>query len=44
MNKPLTTTARTLRNNLTEAEKYLWYKLRCNNLGIKFRRQAGRQL
>jgi very-short-patch-repair endonuclease len=32
--------ARKLRNNLTEAEKYLWYVLRAENLGYKFRRQA----
>lgn len=31
---------RKLRNNLTDAEKYLWYVLRLNNLGVKFRRQA----
>ena len=36
----LTGTARKLRNNLTEAEKYLWYALRDKNLGVKFRRQA----
>ncbi len=36
----LTLTARRLRNNLTEAEKYLWYILRVRNLGNKFRRQA----
>ena len=40
MNKGLTPSARDLRNNLTEAEKYLWYVLRLNNLGVKFRRQA----
>ena len=40
MSKGLTSAARDLRNNLTEAEKYLWYALRLNNLGIKFRRQA----
>ncbi len=32
--------ARKLRNNLTEAEKYLWYMLRLNHLGVKFRRQT----
>ena len=32
--------ARKLRNNLTDAEKYLWYILRAENLGHKFRRQA----
>ena len=31
--------ARKLRNNLTEAEKKLWYFLRNANLGVKFRRQ-----
>ncbi|MBX4205320.1 MAG: endonuclease domain-containing protein [Candidatus Doudnabacteria bacterium] len=31
---------RMLRNNLTDAEKYLWYALRLKNLGVKFRRQA----
>ena len=31
--------SRKLRNNLTEAEKYLWYILRAENLGFKFRRQ-----
>lgn len=35
-----TAAARKLRNNLTEAEKYLWYILRAENLGDKFRRQA----
>ena len=40
MNNELTLRARGLRNNLTEAEKYIWYKLRCRNLGAKFRRQA----
>ena len=40
MKKGLTRTARGLRNNLTEAEKYLWYVLRVKNLGDKFRRQA----
>ena len=32
--------ARKLRKNLTEAEKSLWYVLRLNNLGAKFRHQA----
>ncbi|MDP3741086.1 MAG: DUF559 domain-containing protein [bacterium] len=32
--------ARNLRNNLTNAEKYLWYVLRIENIGVKFRRQA----
>lgn len=32
--------ARKLRKNLTEAEKFLWYVLRVNNLRVKFRRQA----
>lgn len=31
--------SRKLRNNPTEAEKRLWYYLRKNNLGVKFRRQ-----
>lgn len=31
--------ARKLRNNLTEAEKKLWYFLRKSNFGVKFRRQ-----
>ncbi len=35
-----TAIARKLRNNLTEAEKHLWYVLRAENLGYKFRRQA----
>ncbi|HYV33543.1 MAG TPA: DUF559 domain-containing protein [Candidatus Limnocylindria bacterium] len=34
-----TTIARKLRNNLTEAEKKLWYYLRKESLGQKFRRQ-----
>ena len=40
MSKGLTQVARDLRNNLTEAEKHLWYGLRLNNLGVKFRRQV----
>jgi very-short-patch-repair endonuclease len=33
--------ARKLRNNLTDAEKHLWYYLRNKNLeGLKFRRQV----
>lgn len=40
MKKPLTSSAKRLRNNATEAEKYLWYMLRSKNLGVKFRRQA----
>ncbi len=32
--------ARRLRNESTEAEKSLWYFLRGNKLGVKFRRQA----
>jgi very-short-patch-repair endonuclease len=40
MKKPLTPIAKKLRKNLTDAEKYLWYVLRINNLGVKFRRQA----
>ena len=35
-----TTIARKLRNNLTDAEKHLWYILRAENLKYKFRRQA----
>ena len=31
--------SRKLRNNLTESEKHLWYVLRAENLGFKFRRQ-----
>ena len=38
--KNLTLVARRLRNNLTDAEKHLWYMLRQKNLGVKFRRQA----
>ena len=37
----LTQAAGQWRNNLTEAEQYLWYVLRMENLGVKFRRQAG---
>ena len=40
MRKTLIPTARKLRNNLTEAEKYLWYELRVKNFGVKVRRQA----
>ena len=40
MRKSLTPIARKLRKNLTDAEKHLWYVLRVNNLGFKFRRQA----
>ena len=40
MKEELTQTARKLRNNLTEVEKYLWYELRRKNLGVKFRRQV----
>ena len=39
MDNPQTAIARKLRNNLTEAEKKLWYYLRNKNLGEKFRRQ-----
>jgi very-short-patch-repair endonuclease len=31
---------RKLRNNMTDAEKKLWYVLRMKNLGVKFRRQG----
>ena len=40
MSKGIILNARKLRNNLTEAEKYLWYVLRLKDLGVKFRRQA----
>ena len=40
MGKGLMGRAKELRNNLTEAEKHLWYILRMKNLGSKFRRQA----
>ncbi|HAH19996.1 MAG TPA: hypothetical protein DCL49_03730 [Candidatus Omnitrophica bacterium] len=40
LSKKLTKSARELRNNATEAEKYLWYMLRLRNLGVKFRRQG----
>ena len=40
MRKEINLRARKLRNNLTEAEKYLWYMLRLKGLGVKFRRQA----
>lgn len=40
MKKTLTSTARKLRNNLTDAESRLWYVLRLNNIGVKFRRQV----
>ena len=40
MKEASTLNARKLRNNPTEAEKYLWYLLRDKNLGVKFRRQA----
>lgn len=40
MRKTLTLKARKLRNNLTDSEKFLWYILRANNLGFKFRHQA----
>lgn len=32
--------ARDLRKNSTEAEKHLWYYLRANRLGFKFKRQV----
>jgi very-short-patch-repair endonuclease len=31
--------ARTLRRNLTDAERALWYRLRHQQLGVRFRRQ-----
>jgi very-short-patch-repair endonuclease len=40
LKKELTPIAKALRNNLTHAEKHLWYMLRSGNLGVKFRRQA----
>ena len=40
MKERLTEAARKLRNTSTEAEKYLWYVLRLQNLGVKFCRQA----
>jgi very-short-patch-repair endonuclease len=40
MRRTLTLNSRRLRNNLTEAEKYLWYILRAENIGFKFRRQV----
>ena len=40
MSKKSTTITRKLRNNLTDAERNLWYSLRIENLGYKFRRQA----
>lgn len=40
MQDPRTKIVRKLRNNLTDAEKYLWCLLRMKNLGVKFRRQA----
>ena len=40
VNNKSTLRARKLRNNLTEAEKHLWYFLRLKNFGVKFRRQA----
>src|SRR3989344_9494291 len=40
MTEKKTEVARKLRNNLTEAEKHLWYVLRAENFGHKFRRQA----
>ena len=32
--------ARSLRKSSTEAEKIIWFKLRKNHLGVKFRRQV----
>ena len=40
MSKERILRARNLRNNLTEAEKSLWYMVRLKNLKVKFRRQA----
>ena len=36
---PWTIISRRLRNNATPAEKYLWYALRQDALGVRFRRQ-----
>ena len=40
MKDALTSVAIRLRNNSTEAEKYLWQALRSDGRGVKFRRQA----
>ena len=40
LKKNITKISRELRNNATEAEKYIWYMLRLKNLGVKFRRQT----
>ena len=32
--------ARDLRKNSTDAEKHLWYNLRANRMGYKFKRQV----
>ena len=40
LKKSLTMYARKLRQELTEAEKYLWLELRCRIRNVKFRRQA----
>ena len=40
MKKKLTLRAKDLRNDPTEAEKYLWSILRAESMGVKFRRQA----
>lgn len=34
------TNAKSLRQNMTEAEKKLWQKIRNNQIGVKFRRQV----
>jgi very-short-patch-repair endonuclease len=34
------TRAKTLRANLTEPERRLWYRIRANRLGVKFQRQV----
>ena len=40
MSSSLREKARALRNNMTEAEKCLWFRIRCKQLsGYKFRRQ-----
>ena len=40
LKKELTPRAQELRNDPTEAEKYLWAALRYKGMGVKFRRQA----
>jgi very-short-patch-repair endonuclease len=40
MTASLTSRARDLRRNMTDAERMLWHALRLNQLGVRFRRQA----